>query len=215
MITKKDKKGISGVVSTVLIILLVVAVIAVLGMIIFISLRNAKSGVNNYITCEDIDITPVKCTYDNYSDFFRANVFFERGRTATTLNVDNLTFVFDNENGETSVRSTDKLSIKALETKNAVFDVDKKPLGFTLSATIPGENGKIFQCNPSTKKVDCKLNENTYTLCGKPGLEECSYSSGNNLIDVDGFQCSEIPGFFGSLGSAGCTPKCEAITIYC
>lgn len=101
-----NKKAISDVVSTVLIILLVVAAVAIIGAIIINTVGKTSQQVDLGVTCQTLDIKPVKCTLATVTGGRTATVSFVRNAGGSDVNVIGVTPLVYDSNGVTQGSST-------------------------------------------------------------------------------------------------------------
>ena len=75
-----NKKGLSDVITNVLIILIVIVSVGIIAAFIFPLLKNSTSTAGEGVSCLSVDISPVSCTYLQFSaNSYNANVSIKRG----------------------------------------------------------------------------------------------------------------------------------------
>ena len=150
-----NKKGLSDVISTVLIILLVLAAVGIIGTIVLRQIKDAGSKIETSLGCQDIVLTPVKCTLDDATDK-TPTVIVSRQNDNTTLTSFDL--IFEDTGQVTEIKNIDTELPEALGTSSHTsVALTRVPAKVAVSATMRGLDGKDNKCPASTTKVTCTI----------------------------------------------------------
>ena len=153
-----NKKGLSDVVSTVLIILLVLAAVGIIGSIVLKQIKGTGSKIETTLGCQDIVLTPVKCTLDTTDDK-TPTVLVSRGND--NADISSFDLIFEDTGQVTEIKNIDTELPVALGTSSYTLPDDdiltKTPAKISVSAIIRGSDGKDNKCPASTTKVTCTV----------------------------------------------------------
>ena len=149
-----NKKGLSEVVTTVLIILLVIAAIVIIWAFIQPAIRNAVGGVTG--SCIEINLEPLKCE-NNFVGGVYTDSTVQVKRNADEVQILELIFVFEKDNGETVSNSTSTV-MTALATQTYTFTaanlgLTEAPKKVGVASRITTEAGEIRACDYSRQAV--------------------------------------------------------------
>ena len=187
-----NKKGLSDVVSTVLIILLVLAAVGIIGSIVLKQIKGTGSKIETTLGCQDIVLTPVKCTLDTTDDK-TPTVLVSRGND--NADISSFDLIFEDTEGATEIRNISENLPGALGTSSYTLPADdiltKTPAKISVSATIRGSDGKDNKCPASTTKVTCTIPVGPTTGTGariiiaSGNLEQTSVDSTDSCRIID------------------------------
>ena len=153
MIKQKNKKGVSDVITTVLIILLVLAAVAIIGGILLRNIGEAGSKIGTQTACLDLDVKPVRCTYNSGAGY---SVQVSRGgRGSEAGDLAAVTLLFNKAGVVTPVVNPRGNPPKPLETVTLNYDTSNPYDSVKVAASVKGADGKVTLCDPALDVVTC------------------------------------------------------------
>lgn len=151
-----NKKAQSNVVSTVLIILLVVAAIAIIGVIVLNVVNKSGSTISASVACQDIDVHPVKCNYNDTVVSALYNIKYSQN-----LSLRNVTLIFTDSSGNAQTLSVDASQTPNLVTSAFSYAISGTvPAKFSTSANLRTVSGQSVSC-PASVPIKCSLSNGT------------------------------------------------------
>ena len=153
----QNKKGLSDVITTVLIILLAIVAVGIIGTVILKNLGKGEEKLNVIQSCQNIELTPIRCDNSDKTVVVRRNSVF--GADSAVISKVRLIFL----NSATKVTYPISVSGGPSVGESSSMIWTAYPAGLTdvtnyevnVAAIVESPDGTDYTCEPGKVKITC------------------------------------------------------------
>ncbi|MEK6893616.1 MAG: hypothetical protein AABX07_05445 [Nanoarchaeota archaeon] len=166
-----NKRGLSDVVTTVLIILFSIIAVAIVGGIVLNQISKTGGKIEATTVCNEIDITPTKCFYNDKTTLPAVAALIRRGADNVKFKITSITLIAETASGKDFTRTLPR-SLNSLDSFWGVITEDSIrtdfPLRFKVGYQFQNSKGKLIDCAPLPTSVKCVNNGGDYATGVSP-----------------------------------------------